>query len=77
MSWEIAHWVSCHPDTACVKLVWNEDLLTRQIDSDGFHQATQAMRETLEKTLSSRLEWQIQRHGDAQPHQLILRNPHS
>ena len=72
MSWNIAQWVACHPDTACVKLVWNEDLLTQQIDSSGFHQATHAMREALEKALGPRLEWLIQRRGDGQPHQLTL-----
>ena len=76
MGWEIAQWVSCHPQTACVKVVWNEDVLTRQIDSHGFHQATHETRQALEQALGTRLEWLIQRLGDEHRHALFLSNPH-
>ncbi len=72
MAWEIAHWVACHPQTACVKVLWNEDLLVQQVDSQSFHQATHLMREALEQVLGSRLEWHIQRQGDKQVHRLSL-----
>ena len=74
MSWEIAQWVSCNPDSACVKISWNEDLLTSQIDSNGFHLATREMRQALELVLGPRLEWQIQRSGKVQSHTLIMCN---
>ena len=72
MSWEMAHWVTSDPDHAGVKVTWNEDLLTQQIDSQGFHQATQAMREALAQVLGARLQWEVQRTGHDQPHQLQL-----
>jgi hypothetical protein len=72
MSWEISQWVSCNPDTACVKVSWNEDLLTRQVDSNGFHLATHEIRQALELVLGPRLDWQIQRSGEGQSHTLIM-----
>lgn len=72
MSWEMAHWVASCADHSGVKVTWNEDLLTLQVDSQGFHQATQAMREALEQVLGERLQWEVQRAGHDQPHRLQL-----
>lgn len=74
MSWEIALWVGSHDSSAGVKVVWNEDLLVKQVSAKNFFSETQVLRSALETKLTDQWNWIVTPLGNDHPHQLFFFN---
>jgi hypothetical protein len=72
MGWEMTCWVGSHHRCAGVKVVWNEDLLLKQVTARQFFSMTQGVRAALELQLADRFSWVVSPLGFDQPHQLFL-----
>jgi hypothetical protein len=72
MQWQIAAWVSEHPDRARVQVLWNENRLNTQIDVASFQTLTAEFHQALQERLGQRFEWQFEKREELTGHRLIL-----